>query len=155
MKYIVNLEGFEGQKIEVQPASFLGSAKLFVNDGEARQGAKRGEMILTRNDGKEVVATWRNNFLDVPKLMVENKVVNVVKPLAWYEWIWNGWPIVLLFGGGALGGLLGALAIVTNLAVFRSQQNTLLKYLITGAISIAAVIAYFIIAIGLNLLINR
>lgn len=155
MKYSVNLEGFEGQRIEVQPAGFLGSAKLFVNDVEARQGAKRGEMILTRNDGKEVVAIWRNNFLDVPKLMVENKVIDVAKPLAWYEWIWNGWPIVLLFGGGALGGLLGALAIVANLAVFRTQQNTLLKYLITGAISIAAVIAYLVIGIGLSLLINR
>ena len=155
MKYSVNLEGFEGQKIEVQPAGFFGSAKLFVNDVEARQGAKRGEMILTRNDGKEVVATWRNNFLDVPQLMVENKVVHVAKPLAWYEWIWNGWPIILLFGGGALGGLFGALAIVTNLAIFRSQQNTLLKYLITGAISIAAVIAYLIIGIGLSQLISR
>ena len=155
MKYSLNLEGFEGQKIEVQPASFFGSAKLFVNDVEAHPGAKRGEMILTRNDGKEVVATWRNNFLDVPKLMVENRVIEVAKPLAWYEWIWNGWPIVLLFGGGALGGLFGALAIVANLAVFRSQQNTLLKYLITGAISMAAVIAYLIIGIGLSLLIRR
>ena len=155
MNYTVTLEGFEGQKVEVQPAGLFGSAKLFVNDLEARKGAKRGEMILTRNDGKEVVAAWRNNFLDVPKLIVENKVVNVAKPLAWYEWVWNGWPIALLFGGGALGGFFGALAIVINLNVFRSQQNTLLKYVITGAISLTAVIAYLIIGIGLSLLINR
>lgn len=154
MNYIVSLEGFEGQKIEVQPAGLFGSAKLLVNELEAGKGAKRGEMILTRNDGKEVVATWRNNFLDVPKLVVDNKVVTVAKPLAWYEWVWNGWPIVLLFGGGALGGLFGALAIVINLSVFRSQQNTLLKYLITGAISFLTVIAYLIIGIALSLLIN-
>ena len=155
MKYTVDLEGFEGQKIEVQPAGLFGAPKLFVNDVEARNGAKRGEMILTSNDGREVVAAWRNNFLDVPKLVVENKSINVVKPLAWYEWVWNGWPVVLLFGGGALGGLFGALAIVINLNVFRSQQNTGLKYLLTGLISFSALIAYIIAGIALSLLINR
>ena len=148
MRYTVDLEGFEGQKIEVQPAGLFGAAKLFVNDVEARNGAKRGEMILTRNDGREVVAAWRNNFLDVPKLVVENKLINVVKPLAWYEWVWNGWPVVLLFGGGAL-------AIVINLNVFRSQQNTGLKYLLTGLISFSALIAYIIAGMALSLLINR
>ena len=155
MNYTVNLEGFEGQKIEVQPAGFFGSAKLLVNDVEARKGAKRGEMVLTRNDGREVVAAWGSSFLDVPKLVVEHKVINVAKPLAWYEWIWNGWPVVMIFGGGALGGLFGALALALNLNVFRSQQNTLLKYGITGAISLTAVIAYLIIGIGLSLLLNR
>jgi len=155
MNYIVNLEGFEGQKIEVQPAGLFGSAKLFVNEVEARKGPKRGEMILTRNDGKEVVAAWRNNFLDVPKLIVENKILNVAKPLAWYEWVWNGWPVVLLFGGGALGGFFGALAIVINLNLFRSQQTTWLKYLITGLISFSALVAYLISGIVLSLLIRR
>jgi hypothetical protein len=136
MKYTVDLEGFEGQKIEVQPAGLFGAAKLFVNDGE-------------------VVAAWRNNFLDVPKLVVENKLINVAKPLAWYEWVWNGWPVVLLFGGGALGGLFGALAIVINLNVFRSQQNTGLKYLLTGLISFSALIAYIIAGVALSLLMNR
>ncbi len=155
MNYPVNLEGFEGQRIEVQPAGFFGGAKLLVNDVEARKGVKRGEMLLTRNDGREVVAAWRNSFLDVPKLIVENKVINVAKPLTWYEWIWNGWPIVLLFVGGALGGLIGAAALAINLNVFRSQQNPLLKYVITGVISFAALIVYLILAIALTLLINR
>jgi hypothetical protein len=155
MNYIVNLEGFEGQRIEVQPAGFFGAARLFVNDVEVRKGTRRGEMILTRNDGKEVVAAWRNNFLDVPKLIVENKIINVAKPLAWYEWVWNGWPVVLLFGGGALGGLFGALAIVINLNLFRSQQTTWLKYLITGLISFSAFMAYLISGTALSLLINR
>jgi hypothetical protein len=155
MNYSVNLEGFEGQKIEVQPAGFFGSPKLLVNGVEARKGPKRGTMILRRNDGREVVAAWSNSFLDVPKLVVDNKTIHVVKPLAWYEWIWNGWPIVLLFVGGALGGGLGALALSINLSVFRSEQNTFFKYFLTGAISVGAVIVYLIAGIGLNLLLNR
>ncbi len=155
MKYAVNLEGFEGQKIEVLSANFFSGAKLLVNGAEARKGVKRGEMILTRDDGRAVVAVWRYNFLDVPKLMVEDRTINVAKPLAWYEWVWNAWPIVLLFGGGALGGFFGALALVANLSVFRSQQNTWLRYVITGIISLAAVVAYLVAAILLSLLIHR
>jgi len=30
MNYTVNLEGFEGQKIEVQPAGLFGAAKLLL-----------------------------------------------------------------------------------------------------------------------------
>lgn len=155
MKYTVNLEGFEGQRIEFQPAGLVTPAKLFVNDVEPRRGAKRGEMILTRNDGREVVATWRGSFLDVPKLVVENKVINLAEPLTWYEWVWNAWPIVLLFIGGLLGGLFGGLALGLNLSIFRSQQNPLLKYVITGAISVAAVILYLVVGIAVTLFINR
>ncbi len=154
MNYTVNLEGFEGQKIEVQPASFFGSAKLLVNNMEARQGIKRGEMILTRNDGREVVATWRNTFLDIPKLVVDNKTISVAKPLAWYEWVWSGWPIVLTFAGGAIGGIIGALALVANLSIFRSQQNTLLKYILTGAISFFAAIVFLVTIAALRFLLN-
>lgn len=155
MKYTVNLEGFEGQRIEFQPAGFFSASKLFINDIEARQGPKRGEMVLTRNDGREVIATWRNSFLDIPKLAVENKVIDIVKPLAWYEWVWNGWPLVLLFMGGALGGLFGGLALALNLNIFRSQQSTALRYAITGAVSALALIAYLIAAIVLSLLLNK
>jgi hypothetical protein len=100
MKYTVDLEGFEGQKIEVQPAGLFGAAKLFVNDVEAPHGAKRGEMILSRKDGREVVAAWRNNFLDVPKLVVENKLINVAKPLACGPsiWRWCAWRIIWCAG---------------------------------------------------------
>jgi hypothetical protein len=155
MGYSVNLEGFEGQAIEVQPAGMFGSAKLFINGNEARPGAKRGEMILTRNDGREVSASWRNNFFDIPKLVVDGKVVNVVEPLKWYEWVWGGWPIVLLFGGGAIGGFFGALALVFNVKVFRSGQRTLVKYLVSGAISITALILYFIFALLFSILLNN
>ncbi len=154
MNYPVNLEGFEGQTIEVQPAGFFTTAKLLVNGMEARKGAKRGEMVLTRNDGREVAATWRPNFLDVPKLFVENKTINVVKPFAWYEWIWNGWPIILLFVGGLLGGLFGGLALAINLSIFRTQQSTPLKYAITGVVSFVALVAYLIIGIAVSLLIH-
>ena len=146
MGYPVKLPGFEGQEIVVEPAGFFSGPKLLVNGQPAPKGQGRGEMLIRRNDGKDVACAFRNNFLDVPVLVVEGKPLNLVEPLKWYEWTWNGLPIVMIFGG-ALGGLLGVLAITLNLKVFRSAQNAVMKYILTGAISAGAFVLYFILAL--------
>ena len=70
-----------------------------------------------------------------------------VKPkLLWYQQLWIGWPILLVFAGGAIGGACGGGAWAINQLVFQNTKNPVLRYLFTGLISIAAIIAYFIIA---------
>ena len=106
--------------------------------------------MLTDSYGSKVIATWRNNFLDVPNLFMEGKVIRVVEPLKWYEWIWNALPVALVFVGGALGGALGFLAVSINISVFRSQQDGILKYSITGVVSFIAVFLYLVLGIAIQ-----
>lgn len=154
MGYSVNLEGFEGQSIVVEPPGLITNVQLLVNGQPAPKGKKRGEMLLRRNDGKDVVASWKYNFLDVPNLIVDGKTITVVPPLKWYEWAWNGLPILLVTFGGALGGLIGAIVFGFNLKIFRSSGNPLAKYALTGAISAGAFIVYFILAVLISAAIN-
>ena len=88
MIYKVNMEGFEGQDIEVK-TSFWSGPKLLINGQLAPKGNKRGEMLLQSNDGKQVVARWKRQFmgLDVPQLVVDEKVINLAEPLRWYQWV--------------------------------------------------------------------
>lgn len=146
MGYPVKLPGFEGQELVVEPAGFFSGPKLTVNGQPAPKGKGRGEMLIRRNDGKDVPVVFRNNFLDVPALMVEGKPLDLVEPLKWYEWVWNALPIVMIFFGGALGGLIGALAVTFNLKIFRSLQNPLMKYVLTGALGVGAFILYLFAA---------
>jgi len=150
MKYIVELPGFEGQTVEVQGGGLFSTAKLFINGKQVGKGPKRGEMLLTDSYGSKVIAAWRNNFLDVPNLFIEGKIIRVVEPLKWYEWLWNALPVALVFVGGALGGALGFLAGSINISVFRSQQDPILKYSITGVISFIAVVLYLILGITIR-----
>src|SRR5262245_32356752 len=92
MRYPVPIEGFEGQTIEVEAPGFLSGAKLLVNGQPAPKGPKRMQMILHRNDGKEVIATWSPVLmgLDMPRLSIDGKPLNVIAPLKWYEWMWEG-----------------------------------------------------------------
>lgn len=155
MGYETQIEGFEGQNMEVR-VSFWTGPKLLVNNEPAPKGNKRGQMLLQRNDGRQVIATWRPQLggFDVPQLIVDGKVTNLVEPLKWYEWLWGGLPILLLFVGGAIGGLVGGLGFVINTKIFRTEMSGVLKFLVSGIISFMAVVAYFVAALLLTLLLN-
>ncbi len=155
MSYTVNIEGFEGQKIEVK-VSFWTGAKLFVNGIQAPRGPKRGEMVLQRNDGSQAYVTWKPQAfgLDVPQLVVDGKTINLVPPLKWYQWVWSALPILLVFWGGLLGGIAGVIAFSINTQIFRSQSNEVLKYVFTGLITIVAAVIYLIVGTSVSLLLN-
>ena len=156
MNYMANIEGLENQNIEAR-VSFWSGPKLLVNGEPARKGAKRGEMVLQRNDGKQVSASWKPQLLglDVPQLVVEGKTVNLVEPLKWYQWVWGGWPVMLLIVGGALGAITGMIGFAINARVFRTDMSEVLKYVVSGVISILSVVTYFIAALLFAILMNR
>ncbi len=75
--------------------------------------------------------------------------------LTWYQQAWIGWPIFLVFAGGLIGGACGGAAWGINQAVFRKTENAFLRYVFTGMISVAAVIAYFVLAVSLLRILHR
>lgn len=151
----VKVAGFENQKIEVKPSGFASTAKLFVNGLEAVKGKKRGQMLLRQDDGTEVIAKWKGNFLDVPKLEVNGQIYHIDKPIKWYQWIWGGWPIMMIFFGGALGGICGAIALSVNLKIYRAEDiHPVLQYFITAVISVTSIFIYAILALLFSQAIN-
>ena len=154
MNYSVNLQGFEGQTIELQTPGMLSGPKLLVNGKRASKGEKRGEMLLRRNDGKEVVVKFQPTFLDVPKLQVDGQSIQVVEPLKWYEWVWNGLPLLIVFLGGMMPFLIGFAAFSINATLFRSQKNTLAKYGLTALVSFGALAVLLLLAVILSLVAN-
>ena len=148
MQYPVQIEGFEGQSIVVQAPGFLAGPKLLVNGQPAAKGPKRNQLSLRRNDGMEAVVQWKPRALglDVPQLLVDGQTVEVVESLKWYEWLWSALPLVLIFSGGAIGGLLGAIGLFANIKLFRSSLSNIVKYLATGAVIVAVGVAYAIVA---------
>lgn len=148
MKYPVKLEGFEGQTVELESAGLISGAKLLVNGQPAPR--KGNLMTLTARDGHPVNVTFKNNLFDVPGLVVDGKTVLVVQPLRWYEWLWNGLPALMVFGGGLIGAMIGVIALSINIGLFRSQTNPFIKYIVTGAVSFAAVVLYLAVALMIS-----
>jgi hypothetical protein len=66
--------------------------------------------------------------------------------LRWHERFWAGLPFSLVLVGGAMGGACGAAAAAWNLRLMRGDRPLLQKYLLTGLVSFAALIAYIALA---------
>jgi len=148
MIYPVKIPGFENQNIEVKPGIVFTGPKLLVNGQPAPKGKGRGEMLLRRDDGSEVVATWKSQFigLDVPKLIVDKKEIQVVEALKWYEYIWIGLPALLVLLG-VVGALLGIVGFVINASIFRSSKSRFMKFILTAAVTILTVAIYIVAGI--------
>lgn len=122
MQYSVPLQGVEVSQVKVELPGLFSGAKLVVNGMPAPKAAKRGEYIIHRDDGSQMTARLKNKFLDpVPDVVINGETIKIVDPLKWYQWIWAGLPILLIFVGGLLGAGLGLVATSINTRIFRSD----------------------------------
>lgn len=154
--YQVEIDGFESQQIEFKPAGLFSTGQLLVDGEPVKKGEKRGEMLLLRDDGSESVATWKPTVLgfDIPKLVIDDQIIDIVEPLKWYEIAWVGLPILLIFVGGLVGGVSGGVAFAINSKLFRGEGSTAVKYLMTGGVSALAIVGYIFGAAILTMLIG-
>lgn len=141
----VQAKGFEGRRLAVQTAGMFSGPKLLIDGAPAKQ--EKGHYLLRDNAGNRVQGKLIYNYIDpIPKVEIAGNVVQLARPLKWYEYVWMGFPILLLFHGGALGAMCGVWAVLSNVRIFRGDRSPVAKYLITGAISIVAVVGYIVLA---------
>lgn len=144
---------FIRQRLSVQPAGFVSSAKVLV-DGIPIKRVK-GKYSLTDDSGQPVMAELKINFLDpIPQLKLGNEVLALAPKLKWYEYAWTGAPIILLFVGGGLGALIGMSAAYANTRIFRTNKSTGTRFALTGLLSVAATAIFFVLAAIIHIAIN-
>ncbi len=156
MDYPIDAPGFEGQQVSLRIPGLFSGAILVIDGRPASRGAKRRQFSLVRDDGTEVVAELRTaNRLDViPNVVIDGKTFVVAAPLRWYQLIWAALPLGLVVVGGGVGGGLGATAMCLNLWVFRAYMNGAAKFVVSGIVSVAAVLTYLVVATLIYLAIN-
>jgi hypothetical protein len=145
---------FRSQRLSVETASSLfGVPKLLLNDVVVHKQKRRYPVMA--DSGAEMLIQMKFNMIDpVPTLVIDEDTFKLVEPLEWYEYAWSGLPIILVSVGGALGGFLGGVATMANGRIFRSDRGALARYGLTGLISIVAAIAYFGLAVVVQLLLR-
>jgi len=145
MEIPIHHEKLQGQGITVRTAGFLVGSRLLSNGNPVK--GKRGEYTLRGTHGGEVTISVKPSFLDpVPRVRIDGEEFQFARPLVWHEYVWMGLPILLIFGGGALGAFIGISAAYASSHIFRSDRSTVNKYLISGLISVAAVVLFFVLA---------
>ncbi len=155
IRYPVEIPGCENKKVELQVAGFITPIKLLVDGEPAQPGNRRNELVVRGKNGKPVSVYVQSSFFDtVPQLRVDGKTIRVVPPLKWYEYIWCGIPLFLVFTGGMLGAITSLIAFISNISIARTKMNPLLRYLVIGLVSAAAWAVYFLIAVILTVMLD-
>lgn len=145
-EFALNVPGFEGRGLKMAGGGMFSSIKFFI-DGQ-RVPFKKFKLMVTDNSGKEVEIKPSHGFLVDPgtSVTVGQTTVKVREPLKWYEYAWAGWPILLLFVGGAIGGFAGGLAAGGNVMIFRSKTHPAIKYFLTFIIGVFAFLFWAVLA---------
>lgn len=155
MEFPVPIEGVEANRVTVESVGLFSDVKLLVNGLSAKKSEKRGEYIIPRDDGSEMIARLKRKFLDpAPIVIVDGEEIRLVEPLKWYQWVWAGLPILLILTGGALGGFIGLVATGMNMRIFRSDTTGAGQYLQVAFVSIGAAVGYVILALIVSNLIG-
>lgn len=153
MDFPIEHEAFAGRGLALRTAGFFKGPRLII-DGTELKGKKR-KFSVRDNYGAEREIRLKNNGIDpVSKVEIEGQTLELVRPLAWYEYAWMAIPILLIFVGGALGVLFGLVAVSSSARIFRGDRSTAAKYGLSALISAGAVLAFLTCAVVIQLLLR-
>ena len=146
MQFPISRSGFEGQNLAVETAGFFSGARVLHNGNPVER--RKGRYPVRSNSGQEVLIQLKSNFVDpIPKVVFGDQTIVLARPLTWYEYLWLGLPILLVFAGGAIGAVVGITATYTSARIFRSDRGAFAKYALTGLVSILSLVAFVILVV--------
>lgn len=146
MRFPISRSGFEGQDLAVETAGFFSGARVLHNGNPVER--RKGRFAVRSNSGREVLIQLKSNFVDpIPKVIFGEETIVLARPLTWYEYIWIGLPVLLVFAGGALGAIVGVTATYTSARIIRSGRGAFAKYALTGLVTILALVVFFILVV--------
>ena len=74
------------------------------------------------------------------------------KKLQGFEHVICGWPLILVFIGGAIGGACGGLAYGLNSKILKSDLSNTKKYTYSFLVGIGALLLYFLVVLILSII---
>ena|ERR1700689_857509 len=99
MRIEIKHPAFKSQRMSVKTASFFTGPKLLLNGVVAKRNGR--SYLVMSDSGQEVPVKVLYNFLDpIPKVKIGEEMIELAKPLQWYEYVWIGIPMLLVFAGG-------------------------------------------------------
>lgn len=136
---------FVRRPLALRPAGWFKGPRL-LSAGREIDGKKNRFEVRDDTERTRVVQL-KSRFLDpLPVLEIDGEPVQLGRPLAWYEYVWMGIPVVLVVAGGALGGAIGFAAAYTSARVFRSERSPVAKYVVSGLVSVSAAVVFIVLA---------
>ncbi|MEV6816597.1 hypothetical protein [Micromonospora sp. NPDC051296] len=145
----ISIDGVAGP-IVVTTNALWGRPAVTVGGVPAQRTGRR-QYALPAAAGGAVEATVRSAFADpYPTVEVNGVQHRTGPPVPVVLRVLAPLPILLIAVGGALGGLIGVLGLVANLAVARSRTPSAVKGLIMVGVAVVASVVWLAIAVAVQ-----
>ena len=145
------LEGVQGNlKLEYGPFK----QRLYQDGREIkRQGRFNPKYHITNTNGEqeEIKIVYGLDFVQVA--VFRGRKIDLEERLSTREYIVGGLPVLLILLGGLIGALFGIIGATFNYNYMRKEKSFVKQLLVSLVVSVACYIAYFILAICLQLLV--
>jgi len=120
MDYPLPLPGHSNLNLSLRLGGFLTGAKI-LKDGVPLKRSK-AVVLVPLADGSSLELKIKVGFdLCTPKVLFAGQEIEVLPPLPAVWVVWAYLPLVLIFIGGAIGGLCGGVAAAGTLSALRSD----------------------------------
>lgn len=153
MKLNFLLDEPNSPELRLERSLLTGRSRLFANERELVSEPKKGFFDQTQvfavpmPDGAQRQLRLKNIIYDtVPQVEVDGRPLVLAKPLQTWEYIIAALPLLLVFSGGLLGGVVGGFVAYTNLNIMRSERSTPVRVLLCLGMLVLALLAYGLLA---------
>jgi hypothetical protein len=148
-------------KIIYTEGAWTGKKELELPEHEVQRVSKRSFLI----DGKSALLV--GNFLTGLKLHIEGEAIEISTKPKWYEFVIAFLPFAFLITwgnsatlcsifpvvGGAIGGALGGIGLIVSLLIMKKSVEPFYKVITGLGIFVATILAAFLLALLLVLII--
>ncbi|MFZ4620056.1 MAG: hypothetical protein ACOYNS_05835 [Bacteroidota bacterium] len=155
LEYSIEPAGFENRGMRIQLSYW--KRPTLILDGKHQVVSKSSilgryrEYTVTSTFGKNCIVRLRQRPLDIiPVVEIDGAEILIARPLTKLEYAWLCIPLIVLFGGGAVGGLLGGMATYSNSLLMRKFKSWIPRYIATGATTMMALMYYVKFVILVN-----
>jgi hypothetical protein len=146
MDYPFTLPSHPELKLSLREGGLFTGPKI-LKDGVPLNRAK-GFYLVSLADGSSLQLKIKIGLdLLTPKIEFAGKVIEVMPSLPGFWVAWAYIPLLLLFVGGAIGGLCGGAASYATLSTLRSDLPKFIRYSIVLIAPPLAFLAYFAAAL--------
>ena len=146
----ISIDGVAGP-IVVTTHAFWGRPAVTVGGLPALRTGKR-QYTLPVTAGGAVEATLRSGFADpYPTLEINGVKHRSGPPVPLALRVLALVPIALIGFGGLLGGLIGGLGVMANLAVASQPRSAVVKALLMLGVLVVAVVVWIVVAAAIGL----
>ncbi|QOX64322.1 hypothetical protein FRZ06_13705 [Anoxybacterium hadale] len=148
MKYNFSIPQQPETVIEVDISLWTGKQNVWVNGHPAKQSGqskrRKPQFLIPDSTGTEKTLELKPSLFGELTAFLSGEKIQVTPPLTWYQYIFGGFPILLIFLGGAIGGFFGILGSIINYSILRSNFNLAVKILAVIGVSAISLLLYLL-----------